>query len=107
RAITDEAGAVVDTRGYEAFGTMNVEAGSEALAYGFAGEPLDSTTHLALTGRGGWIRRWGGFRAKIPIRLAGWRSDLSRTIAMHMRTSIRWTALTRPDGRHGFKESSF
>ena len=30
-------GNVVDTRGYEAFGTKNVEAGSETLAYGFAG----------------------------------------------------------------------
>ena len=47
RAITDETGAVVDTRGYEAFGTKNVEAGTEALAYGFAGEAFDSTTHLA------------------------------------------------------------
>jgi RHS repeat-associated protein len=47
RAITDETGTVVDTRGYEAFGTKNVEAGSETLAYGFAGEPLDSTSKLA------------------------------------------------------------
>src|SRR5262249_41043400 len=47
RAITDESGAVVDTRGYEAFGTKNVEAGSDPLAYGFAGEPVDSTTHFA------------------------------------------------------------
>jgi RHS repeat-associated protein len=47
RATTDETGSVVDTRGYEAFGTKNSEAGTDPLAYGFAGEPLDSTTHLA------------------------------------------------------------
>ena len=47
RTITDDSGNIVDTRGYEAFGTKNSEAGSEPLAYGFAGEPLDSTTHLA------------------------------------------------------------
>jgi RHS repeat-associated protein len=47
RTITDEEGNFVDARSYEAFGTKNVETGSEALAYGFAGEPLDSTTNLA------------------------------------------------------------
>ena len=47
RTITDDNGNIVDTRGYEAFGTKNSEAGSEPLAYGFAGEAFDSTTHLA------------------------------------------------------------
>ncbi len=47
RTITDNEGNIVDTRGYEAFGTKNSEAGSEPLAYGFAGEAFDSTTHLA------------------------------------------------------------
>src|SRR5206468_4133492 len=40
RAMTDETGASVDMRGYDAFATKNVEAGNEPLAYGFAGEPL-------------------------------------------------------------------
>src|SRR3954471_11050738 len=47
RAITDGSGVVLDARGYEAFGTKNVEAGSDGLAYGFAGEPLDAVTKLA------------------------------------------------------------
>ncbi|MGO8996561.1 MAG: RHS repeat-associated core domain-containing protein [Polyangiaceae bacterium] len=47
RTIADVNGNLVDARSYEAFGTKNSEAGSEPLAYGFAGEPLDSTTHLA------------------------------------------------------------
>ena len=47
RVLTDEEGNVVDSRAYEAFGTKNVEAGGDPLAYGFAGEALDSTTKLA------------------------------------------------------------
>jgi RHS repeat-associated protein len=47
RALTDESGNVVDTGAYEAFGTKNVEAGSDPLAYGFAGEPFESTSKLA------------------------------------------------------------
>ena len=47
RVITDETGMVLDTRGYEAFGTKNVEAGNESLPYGFAAEALDATSHLA------------------------------------------------------------
>ena len=34
-------------RSYEAFGTKNVEAGSDPLPYAFAGEAFDSTTNLA------------------------------------------------------------
>jgi RHS repeat-associated protein len=66
RAITDETGAVVDTRGYEAFGTKNSEAGSETLAYGFAGEALDSTTNLAYH-RARWMdSRVGRFTGMDP-----------------------------------------
>ena len=47
RALTDETGTTIDTRGYEAFGTKNVEAGSDPLTYGFAGEPFEPTSTLA------------------------------------------------------------
>jgi RHS repeat-associated protein len=47
RALTDETGTTTDTRAYEAFGTKNVEAGNDPLAYGFAGEPFEPTSLLA------------------------------------------------------------
>jgi RHS repeat-associated protein len=47
RALTDETGTTIDTRGYEAFGTKNVEAGSDPLQYGFAGEPFQPDSMLA------------------------------------------------------------
>ena len=47
RALTDETGTTTDTRGYEAFGTKNREAGSDPLAYGFAGEPFQGDSMLA------------------------------------------------------------
>ena len=47
RALTDETGTTIDTRGYEAFGTKNVEAGSDPLTYGFAGEPFQQDSMLA------------------------------------------------------------
>ena len=47
RALTDESGVVADTRGYEAFGTMNAEAGNDSLPYRFAGEPVERTSGLA------------------------------------------------------------
>jgi RHS repeat-associated protein len=47
RSLTDETGTTTDTRAYEAFGTKNVHAGSDPLAYGFAGEPFEATSRLA------------------------------------------------------------
>ncbi len=47
RALTDESGMTTDTRAYEAFGTKNVETGSDPLTYGFAGEPFQSDSVLA------------------------------------------------------------
>jgi RHS repeat-associated protein len=47
RTLTDETGTTIDTRGYEAFGTKNVEAGNDPLAYGFAGEPFQMDSMLA------------------------------------------------------------
>ena len=47
RVLTDETGTVTDTRDYEAFGTRNETAGSDSLAFGFAGEPYDSLSKLA------------------------------------------------------------
>ena len=67
RTITDNEGNIVDTRGYEAFGTKDSEAGSEPLAYGFAGEPLDTTTHLAYH-RARWMdSRIGRFTGMDPL----------------------------------------
>ncbi len=47
RALTDESGTTTDSRGYEAFGTKNAEAGNDPLAYGFAGEAFEGTSKLA------------------------------------------------------------
>ena len=47
RVLTDEAGNVTDTRGYEAFGVSNATTGSDSLAFGFAGEQYDSLAKLA------------------------------------------------------------
>jgi len=68
RALTDETGALVDARGYEAFGTKNVEAGSDPLAYGFAGEPFEAASHLAYH-RARWMdARVGRFEGMDPER---------------------------------------
>jgi RHS repeat-associated protein len=67
RALTDEAGVLADTRGYEAFGTMNVEAGSDPLPYRFAGEPFDPTSKLAYH-RARWMdSRVGRFEGADPL----------------------------------------
>ena len=47
RALTDETATTVDTRGYEAFGSKNTEAGNDPLTYGFAGEPFQQDSMLA------------------------------------------------------------
>ena len=67
RTLTDESGTTVDTRAYEAFGTKNVEAGSDPLAYGFAGEPFEATSQLAYH-RARWMdSRVGRFAGMDPI----------------------------------------
>jgi RHS repeat-associated protein len=67
RALTDETGITTDTRGYEAFGTKNVEAGGDALAYGFAGEPLQTLSMLAYH-RARWMdSRVGRFLGMDPL----------------------------------------
>jgi RHS repeat-associated protein len=67
RALTDETGTTTDTRGYEAFGTKNVEAGSDPLAYGFAGEPFEPTSILAYH-RARWMdARVGRFESPDPL----------------------------------------
>ncbi len=47
RVLTDENGTTTDSRGYEAFGTKNTEAGSDPLTYGFAGESFQADSRLA------------------------------------------------------------
>ena len=59
RVLTDEAGLVTDTRDYEAFGVSNETAGSDSLAYGFAGEPFDGLSQLAYH-RARWMDPTGG-----------------------------------------------
>jgi RHS repeat-associated protein len=67
RALTDETGTTVDTRAYEAFGTKNVEAGNDPLAYGFAGEPFEPTSLLAYH-RARWMdARVGRFAGMDPV----------------------------------------
>ena len=68
RALTDETGTTTDTRGYEAFGTKNVEAGSDPLTYGFAGEPLQADSMLAYH-RARWMdARVGRFEGMDPFK---------------------------------------
>ena len=59
RVLTDESGTTIDSRAYEAFGTKNVEAGSDPLTYGFAGEPFEGTSKLAYH-RARWMDARGG-----------------------------------------------
>jgi len=59
RVLTDEAGLVTDTRDYEAFGVRNESAGSDSLAFGFAGEPFESLSQLAYH-RARWMDPSGG-----------------------------------------------
>jgi RHS repeat-associated protein len=59
RVLTDEAGLVTDTRDYEAFGVRNESAGSDSLAYGFAGEPFEVKSQLAYH-RARWMDPSGG-----------------------------------------------
>jgi RHS repeat-associated protein len=67
RALTDETGTTTDTRAYEAFGTKNVEAGNDPLAYGFAGEPFEPTSLLAYH-RARWMdARVGRFAGMDPL----------------------------------------
>jgi RHS repeat-associated protein len=66
RALTDETGTTTDTRGYEAFGTKNAEAGSDSIAYGFAGEPFQQDSMLAYN-RARWMdARVGRFEGMDP-----------------------------------------
>jgi len=68
RALTDETGATADTRAYEAFGTKNVEVGSDPLTYGFAGEAFEGTSMLAYQ-RARWMdARVGRFEGMDPER---------------------------------------
>jgi RHS repeat-associated protein len=68
RALTDETGTTTDTRGYEAFGTKNVEAGNDTLTYGFAGEPFQAESSLAYH-RARWMdARVGRFEGMDPLQ---------------------------------------
>jgi RHS repeat-associated protein len=72
RVLTDETGTTIDTRAYEAFGTKNVEAGSDPLTYSFAGEPFEPTSMLAYH-RARWMdARVGRFAGMDP---AGGQDD--------------------------------
>jgi RHS repeat-associated protein len=67
RALTDETGATTDSRAYQAFGTKNVEAGSDPLVYGFAGEPFQQDSMLAYH-RARWMdARVGRFFGQDPM----------------------------------------
>ncbi len=67
RVLTDETGVVTDTRGYEAFGSRNVTAGTDPLAFGFAGEAFDSLSKLAYH-RARWMDpRVGRFVSTDPL----------------------------------------
>jgi RHS repeat-associated protein len=78
RALTDETGTTVDSRGYEAFGTMNVEAGNDPLPYRFAGEAFESTSKLAYH-RARWMdSRVGRFQGMDP-----WEGNPGNPTTLH------------------------
>src|SRR5258708_32319070 len=68
RVLTDETGTTIDQRGYEAFGTKNVEAGGDAAPYRFTGGRLEGYRQSACTrGRRSELRRgWCGGRDSSP-----------------------------------------
>ncbi len=67
RVLTDETGTVTDTRGYEAFGSRNVTAGTDPLAFGFAGEAFEGLSKLAYH-RARWMDpRSGRFVSTDPL----------------------------------------
>jgi RHS repeat-associated protein len=74
RVLTDEAGLVAATRGYEAFGTMNVEAGSDPLPYRFAGEAFEATSNFAYH-RARWMDSRAGRFASMDPSLADVDTD--------------------------------
>jgi RHS repeat-associated protein len=78
RALTDGAGAVTDTRAYEAFGTTNATTGGDPISYGFAGEPFDATSALAYH-RARWMDpRVGRFTA-----MDSWDGDSMHPATLH------------------------
>jgi RHS repeat-associated protein len=98
RALTDESGTTVDARAYEAFGTKNVEAGSDPLAYGFAGEPFEPTSMLAYH-RARWMdARVGRFEGMDQAE-----GDPQRPSSLHKYT-YAWDeplGITDPSGNDG------
>ena len=78
RALTDESGTVSDTRAYEAFGTKNVEAGNDALAYGFAGEPFQAESMLAYH-----RARWMDGRVGRFVGMDQAEGDQQRPLTLH------------------------
>jgi RHS repeat-associated protein len=96
RALSDESGTTTDTRGYEAFGTKNVEAGSDPLAYGFAGEPFQSDSMLAYH-RARWMdARVGRFLGMDPERE---HPNTPATLHRYMYAAANPTDDVDPSGR--------
>jgi RHS repeat-associated protein len=98
RTITDSNGNTVDARSYEAFGTKNLEAGSDPLTYGFAGEAFDTTTHLAYH-RARWMdSRVGRFAGMDPA--VGSISD-PKTLHRYFYAGNEPLGVTDPTGNDG------
>ena len=67
RKITDEAGAVTDSRTYSAFGELISKTGTDALPYQFAGEPFDADVGFSYH-RARWMDpRVGRFASRDPF----------------------------------------
>ena len=65
--MTDETGATIDRRAYEAFGVQVSELGADPLPYRFAGEPVDAVTRSAYH-RARWMDpRLGRFLSVDPV----------------------------------------
>ena len=96
RALTDETGTTVDTRAYEAFGTKNVEAGSDPLAYGFAEEPFQADSMLAYH-RARWMDARVGRFAGMDPAAPKWR--MPGTLHRYLYVTNNPANLTDPSGR--------
>ncbi len=96
RTLTDETGTTVDSRGYEAFGTKNVEAGNDPLTYGFAGEPFQADSTLAYH-RARWMdARVGRFEGMDPLL---WSRRIPMSLHRYLYASVNPVLNTDPSGQ--------
>ncbi len=98
RLLTDETGTTVDTRGYEAFGTKNTEAGNDGLTYGFAGESFQPDSRLAYH-RARWMDSRAGRFLGMDSAAGNFRTP--GTLHKYVYATNRPTNVVDPSGYDG------